>query len=101
MYVYDGKANVPKDIIHLTVSSSVSEIPSAAFKDCKKLESINLPPSDQFCILYSAFYECYELIKIVIPSSVIATGDDAFFSCFGLVNIDSPEPERLSSIGGH
>jgi len=96
MYMYDGKANVPKDVIHVTVSSSVLEIPCAAFKDCEKLETIKLP-SSLFCIGYSAFYRCHKLTKVVIPSSVISIGDDAFFGCFGLEDINLPE--GLSSIG--
>ena len=83
MYMYDGKANVPKDVIHVTGSSSVLEIPSTAFKDCEKLETIKLS-SPLFCIGYSAFYRCHKLTKIVILSSVISIGDDAFFGCFGL-----------------
>jgi len=95
-YVYDGKANVPKDVAHVIVSSSVVEIPGAAFKDCEKLESINFP-SSLFCIGYSAFYGCHELKKINMSSSVISIGNEAFFGCFGLEDINLPE--GLLSIG--
>ena len=36
----------------------------------------------------SAFYNCYGLQSIVIPSSVTSIGSYAFFSCYGLKIVD-------------
>ena len=43
VYIYNGVAEVPKDVTHVRVESDVTIIPAYAFMDCRDMEEIELP----------------------------------------------------------
>ena len=77
--------------------STLREIGSWGFADCRKLEQIDLSEGLEK-IGYGAFYECKSLQSIKIPDRVTEIGDWAFYSCTKLKRIDLPE--KIHRIGG-
>ena len=65
------------------------EIKEDAFKGCKELKSIEIPPSVTE-IGKGAFDGCSSLTSISIPESVTKIGRDAFSGCSSLTNISIP-----------
>ncbi len=68
------------------VPAGVTEIASAAFKDCTLLTEITLPNSLQ-SIESGAFQSAISLATITIPDSVQHLGSWAFASCQGLASV--------------
>ena len=111
-----GDENVPKNVINVTVDSSVTEIADTAFEDCRSLTKYEIPTSVMkigsraFCGCVSlasvemssvseidryAFYGCGLLVSVVTPS-VTKVGSGAFNGCASLVSVEMPS---LSKIG--
>lgn len=65
--------------------SKLIDIGGSAFKNCNNLKNIRLPEGLE-CIGNSCFYKC-NLNEIVIPSSVLVIGDDAFAFCVDLKKV--------------
>ena len=65
-----------------STSNSVNTIPTEAFKNCKRLTSVNIP-AYVTSIGVGAFYSCSGLTTIVIPSTVISIDEVAFGVCSG------------------
>ena len=82
-YLYDSKDN--KDYV-----SGDIEIPRNVLYD-KKTYTVT-------SIGRSAFYSCYNLKSVMIPSSVNIIGKDAFMSCTGLTSVTIPN--SVTSIRG-
>ena len=74
----------------------VTAIEAAAFKDCKKLQSITIPSSIT-SIEEKTFINCTSLTNVEIPSSVTSIGESAFQGCTALTNIEIPR--SVTSIG--
>ena len=74
----------------------ISSISSAAFMQCRSLESIVLPDSI-VSIDSGAFLNCTNLKSITIPDGVTSIGETAFCGCSSLTNINLPN--SLSFIG--
>ena len=74
----------------------VKQISDAAFFDCYELTSIGLP-SGITAIGRASFYDCAGLTSFTIPSTVTSLGDEAFTSCYNLTSINIPT--SVTSIG--
>ena len=70
--------------------SELISIGESAFYQCYGLTSINIP-SGVTSISTMAFYYCTSLTSINIPSSVTSIGGSAFANCSGLTSIDIPD----------
>jgi len=85
-FLYTGHEDeeIPKDVTHVEVHSSVTSIGDCAFIDCKSLISITLP-SSVTSIGKEAFYNCSSLAFIALPSSITSIGSGAFDGCNFLI----------------
>ena len=86
VFVWDGISEVPRNVMHVEVSNSVTNISDYAFKNCKSLKSIKIPNSVT-SIGFAAFAHCESLTSITIPDSVTSIGWYAFSGCSALTNI--------------
>lgn len=78
-----------KSLEELQYFTSLGSIPYAAFKDCRKLESVVIPKGIAV-IGESAFSSCESLTKVAIPEGVTIIGAFAFQSCTTLTSILIP-----------
>ena len=77
------------DTVIFQNASLLKVIENGAFKNCKKLTSINLP-SKVTCIEKFAFDGCTSLKAVTIPMSVYHIGAFAFSDCKSLTDISLP-----------
>ncbi len=89
--------NVPKDVVSVTIPSSMTRIDSGMFTDCISLKKVTIPSSVTY-IDDSAFSNCTSLTEITIPSSVTYIGDNAFSGCTSLETIEIPETVETMKI---
>ena len=68
-----------RDLQTVTIQSA-KEIRSRAFRDCKRLNSLQLPYNLER-ILDEAFYGCRELEEVTLPATLEFIGQSAFQSC--------------------
>ncbi|CAJ1966601.1 unnamed protein product [Cylindrotheca closterium] len=102
VFVYDGKAAVPKEATSVKIDSSVIEIPYGAFKDCKKIEKVDFSKADSLKVIgEDSFYYCSALKGAKFPKNLEVISKEAFNGCSKLVDIDFSEAESLLSIGYH
>ena len=76
----------PAGATSVSIASSVTNIYSYAFENCKKLTTISLPSNLQR-INYGAFDCCSGLTSITIPANVAYIGDYAFYYCSNLKSV--------------
>ena len=76
----------PAGATSVSIASSVTNIYSYAFENCKKLTTISLPSNLQR-INYGAFDYCSGLTSITIPANVAYIGDYAFYYCSNLKSV--------------
>jgi hypothetical protein len=76
----------------------VTSIGNYAFYGCYSLTSITIP-SLVTSIGANAFYTCYSLTSITIPSGVTSIGNYAFYGCYSLTSITIPS--NVTSIGAN
>ena len=86
-YIWDGKSEVPKDVVSVTIKDEVTKIGEFAFYDCESLQKVNIPNSVTE-IRIAAFNECKSLQNINIPNSVTEIGDYAFEYCKSLQKVN-------------
>ncbi len=80
-----------------TIPNGVISINKSAFYDCNDL--INIVLSDSIInIGESAFYDCDSLTSMVLPDNVINIGNRAFYSCSNLESLSIGN--KVTSIGG-
>ena len=95
--LYNGTDNeVPEDVTHSRIDSSVTVIPERSFYSCCQLGEVELPEG-LIRIESGAFQGCETLERINIPSTVEEIGDHAFFGCEKLDEIVLPD--RLQRLG--
>jgi len=75
-----------KNLMSITIPSSITVIENFTFSGCTGLTSINIPNS-VITIKTQAFSGCTGLTFIDIPSGVTTVGDGAFFNCTALKTI--------------
>lgn len=76
----------------IVIPSSVSEIGSAAFYDCKNITSVVIKDSESelFSVSANSFAGCIALTDIVLPNTTKQIGDGAFARCYSLEKIVIP-----------
>ena len=72
----------------VTLPASVKELGEQAFAGCKKLTQINLLSVES--IGRGCFYECMQLVNVVLGEKLHTIGDKAFYHCVGLGGITIP-----------
>ena len=80
---------IPYNAVSVTLPSSITEINSGMFADCKSLKKITIPDLVTY-IGQWAFSGCTSLTEITIPSSVTWIGESAFSGCTSLSEITIP-----------
>lgn len=77
-------------VTSVVVTEGITNIGDGAFRECVKIESVELPTS---CTIIgdSAFYCCSSLKTIVIPEGVTSIGNYAFYCCSSLKSIVIPD----------
>ena len=72
----------------ITIPASVTTICQGAFQSCTSLETIDLSNAINLKTINSdAFYYCYNLNEVTIPSNVTSIGSNAFRSCISLKRV--------------
>ena len=95
--VKEISCDIPKNVVSVTLPSSITQIYSNMFANCTSLKKITIPSSVTE-IEYGAFSGCTSLKKITIPSSVTSIGDEAFSRCTSLETIEIPETVETMKI---
>lgn len=85
-----------KNLTRVTFPEGLTAIGQNCFRNCAKLESIELPSSVRTLDIY-AFYGCKLLTSVVIPEGVEAIPRFLFNSCTALTDVTLPS--TLKSIG--
>jgi len=98
VYIYNGVGEVPMDVTHVRVDSSVTVIPANAFRGRDKLDQVELPEG-LITIERRAFYNCQSLEMINLPSTLEIIGPRAFQCCENLEAVILPE--GLQTLGNH
>ena len=94
---YSGSITIPANVTYNNVSYSVTSIDDYSFTYCTGLTSINLPSSIT-SIGNAAFGGCNALTSVTIPSAITSIGDYAF-SIWGIINVDTNNPNYTSQDG--
>lgn len=72
----------------ITIPASVTTICQSAFQSCTSLKTIDLSNAINLKTINSkAFYYCYNLNEVTIPSNVISIGSYAFCECISLKRV--------------
>lgn len=80
--------------------ASLEEICEKAFKDCKKLRTIDLSTCSKLRKIEKNMFEnCEKIESITLPDNITEIGSSAFQNCAALKNIDLSNL-ALTSIGG-
>jgi hypothetical protein len=91
IYNEDTKDDIPDNVTHVKVDSSVKEIHAWAFKDCVSLVEVEFSEGLEV-IGHGAFHNCTNLMLInKLPSTLKEIGEDAFRNCKSLDSIEFPE----------
>lgn len=91
--VFEGR-----EITSMYLLDGLLDIGARAFKDCVKMQSIELP-STIVSIGASALENCEELTALVLPEDLLYIGENAFLNCKKAEEIILPE--ELLSIGAN
>lgn len=86
----------------VTVNGSIlTGICAEAFFDCQSLKTVKIKKNEnEFYIGGSAFYNCYSLTSINIPSKCTAIYCRAFVNCFNLTSLTIPAKTEINKIEG-
>jgi len=81
-------------IKQIIVPVGVTKLGENAFRECRKLESVELPETIE-TIGDSAFEDCYQLQHIELPKNLKSIEEGAFCNCVNLKNIELPESLKI------
>lgn len=87
-----------KNLTRITFPEGLTAIGQNCFRNCAKLESIELPSSVRTLDIY-AFYGCKLLTSVVIPEGVEAIPRFIFDSCTALTDVTLPN--SVTTIGSN
>ena len=93
---YSGFVTIPQSVSYHGSTYSVTSIGIAAFEDCYRLTSVEIPNSVT-SIRANAFSDCSNLTSIEISNNVTSIGNFAFSGCEGLTSVEMPY--SVTSIG--
>ena len=89
VYNEQSRDQIPEDVEHLIVDSSVEEIPPRAFRRIGSLAKVEIKSGVQ-TIGQLAFCQCEDLQKVVLSMGLTRIGARAFHSCSTLTEIIIP-----------
>ena len=78
-----------QDIRRLKVSEGVTSLGANAFRDCSRLQSLDLPES-LTAMGDFVFYGCKSLYDVSLPDHIQQLPTSAFGGCVGLIDVDLP-----------
>ena len=91
--VHDGTSDWKREkhwpFTRIDIPSSVSEIGSSCFYNCRALKEITLP-STIHSINDKVFFNCYSLSKINLSTDLYSLGKESFYHCTGLTELVIP-----------
>lgn len=83
---YAGVIVIPSQVFHDGQLRDVTAIDFAAFYNCYLLQSVTIPSTVR-TIGQNAFYNCISLPEVTIPGSVTEVGQGAFSGCTALARV--------------
>ena len=86
-YIWDGKSEVPRDVVNVTIKDGVTDIDYYTFASCESLKEVNIPDSVTK-IGDGGFAACVSLKEVNIPNSVTEIGAAAFEYCKSLQKVN-------------
>ena len=95
---YSGSVVIPSSVTYNGITYSVTSIGESAFYRCYSLTSVTIP-SSVTSIGYAVFAYCSSLTSITIPNSVTSIGEWAFEDCSSLTSVTIPN--SVTSIGDY
>lgn len=78
---------------------NLNELGERSFSRCSNIEELDLSNSKLTSIPEGAFAYCKNLKTIKLPSTITSIGDEAFYNCQSLTNIEGLDKCNLKSIG--
>lgn len=113
IYTRQSYNEVPANITHVLVDSSVKEMQERAFEECRELLTVDIPHGinvlgrmafycctrltgidfSSSCIVElpeDSFQGCTNLTTLILPDTVTSIGDRAFFACESLTDFTIP-----------
>ena len=78
---------------------NLNEFGERSFSGCSNIEELDLSNSKLTSIPEGAFAYCKNLKTIKLPSTITSIGDEAFYNCQSLTNIEGLDKCNLKSIG--
>lgn len=78
---------------------NLNELGERSFSGCSNIEELDLSNSKLTSIPKGAFAYCKNLKTIKLPSTITSIGDEAFYNCQSLTNIEGLDKCNLKSIG--
>lgn len=93
-----SKSNI-KSLTITDGAPNLIKIGEKSFSGCSSLEELDLSNSKLTSIPKGAFAYCKNLKTIKLPSTITSIGDEAFYNCQSLTNIEGLDKCNLKSIG--
>lgn len=78
---------------------NLNELGERSFSGCSNIEELDLSNSKLTSIPEGAFAYCKNLKTIKLPDTITSIGDEAFYNCQSLTNIEGLDKCNLKSIG--
>lgn len=78
---------------------NLNELGERSFSGCSNIEELDLSNSKLTSIPEGVFAYCKNLKTIKLPSTITSIGDEAFYNCQSLTNIEGLDKCNLKSIG--
>ncbi len=88
-----------KSLIIADGAPDLNELGERSFSGCSSVEELDLSNSKLTSIPKGAFAYCENLKTIKLPSTITSIGDEAFYNCQSLTNIEGLDKCNLKSIG--
>ena len=91
--------NTLKSLVIDRGAPNLNELGERSFSGCSNIEELDLSNSKLTSIPEGAFAYCKNLKTIKLPSTITSIGDEAFYNCQSLTNIEGLDKCNLKSIG--